>query len=49
MTIEGTFALAVQLLINSNIFLPPAANSVELINFSGLKSSFGWLDSADCK
>ena len=42
-------ASVIQLLINSNILLPPAAIRVELIIFSGPKWSFGQRDSADCK
>ena len=36
---KGTYAI--QLLINSNLLLLPAAKRVELINFSGQKRSFG--------
>ena len=38
-----------QLLINSDVLLPPAAKRVELFNFSGPKRSFGSRDCADCK
>ena len=41
-------AFAVQLLINSNVLLPPAAKMVELIIFSGPKQSFGPAI-ADCR
>ena len=33
----------------ASVLLPPVGKSVELINFSGPKRSFGWRDSTDCK
>ena len=41
--------VAVQLLINFIVLLPPAAKRVECIYLSGSKQSFGRRDRADCK
>ena len=46
--INRNSTFAVQLPINSNVSLPPAAKRVVLINFSGPKRSIERRDGTDC-